>query len=47
MEIIIMVSLLAGLFFLFLVAPRLAIAIVLAPGVVWLGLLFYVITRTN
>ena len=36
MEIIIILSLMAGLFCLFCVAPRLAIAIILTPGVLFL-----------
>jgi len=45
MEIIIIVSLLAGLAWLFVVAPRLALVIVLTPGVLWLCVLGWVLTQ--
>jgi hypothetical protein len=45
MEIIIILSLLAGLGCLAVVAPRVALAIVLAPGVLWLCVLGWVLTH--
>jgi len=43
MELIIILSLLAGLACLFVVAPRLAIGIVLAPGILFLAACVWVI----